>query len=111
YMNKRRALGVLFSVAVTNGYLKSNPVLKCAKQKSKASLHKVYTDKQLRQVLDFLKSEYPNLYLCCLLGYGCLIRPHQEFRLLQRKHFNEDLTEIHLSGAENKSGRIRTVYV
>ena len=111
YMNKRRALGVLFSVVVAKGFLKSNPVLKCAKQKAKATLHKIYTDKQLKQVLGFLKSEYPNLYLCCLLGYGCLIRPHQEFRLLQRKHFNEDLTEIHLSGFENKSGRIRIVYV
>jgi len=111
YMNKRRTLGVLFAFIVNRGYLLKNPVLKTPRQKTKATLHDIYEQKQLKLVLTYLKDNYPNLYLCCLLAYGCFIRPHREFRLLKRQHFNDDLTEIHLSGFENKSGRVRVVYI
>lgn len=111
YMNKRRTLGVLFAFIVSKGYLAKNPVNETSRQKTKATLHDIYEQEQLKAVLEYLKSEYYNLYLCCLLAYGCFIRPHREFRLLKRKHLNEDLTEIHLSGFENKSGRVRSVYV
>jgi integrase len=111
YMNKRRMLGVLFGSMVLKGYLPKNPVLATPKQKSKATLHDIYEQDQLLNVLAFLKDNYPNLYLCCVFAYGCLIRPHREFRLLKRKHFNHDLTEIHLSGSENKSGRVRVIFV
>jgi integrase len=111
YMNKRTLLGALFSLLVSKGYLLINPVEKTLKKKSKATLHKVYTPEQVKSILDLLKSTYPNLHLCCLLTYGCLLRPHEETRLLKRKHFNTDLTQITLSGNENKSGRVRTVHV
>ncbi len=51
------------------------------------------------------------LYLCCLLMYGCLLRPHQEIRMLKRRHFDDSLSKLSLSGNQNKSQRIRTVSV
>ena len=41
-----------------------------------------------------------NLYLCCLLTYGCLLRPHREIRLLKWADFSDDLKFINLSGKE-----------
>ena len=38
------------------------------------------------------------LYLCCVLTYCCLLRPHQEIRLLKWGDFSEDLRHISLSG-------------
>lgn len=111
YMNKRRALRVLFSSMVRKGIIATNPVDKTVKRKAKTTLHRIYRPEQVKEVLRFLKRDYPNLHLCCLLTYGCLLRPHQESRLLKKHHFNEDLTKITLSGDENKSGRIRTVHI
>ena len=52
-----------------------------------------------------------NLYLCALLTYGCLLRPHQEVRNLKWSDFNSDLSFISLSGDKIKSGRNRIVPV
>jgi integrase len=52
-----------------------------------------------------------NLYLCCLLTYGCLLRPHREIRELTWGDFSEDLSYISLAGNRNKSGRNRVVPV
>ena len=45
------------------------------------------------------------------MAYGCLLRPHEEIRLLTKKHFKGGNTEIHLAGEENKGGKVRVVYV
>jgi hypothetical protein len=45
------------------------------------------------------------LYLCCLITYGCLLRPHREIRELTWSDFSDDLKYIHLSENGNKSGR------
>ncbi|MEQ7800173.1 site-specific integrase [Pedobacter sp. ASV1-7] len=111
YMNKRRMLCIFYSEVVRKGYLEKNPIATTAKQKTKAKLHEIYPEQQLKNVLEFLKEENYNLYLCALITYGCLLRPHQEIRGLKRKHINEDFTQILLSGGENKSGRIRTVFI
>ena len=58
-----------------------------------------------------LRSFNENLFLCCLLTYGCLLRPHQEIRQLKWGDFNEDRTLISLPGNRNKSGRNRIVPV
>ena len=52
-----------------------------------------------------------NLYLCCLMTYGCLLRPHKEIRNLTWGDFTADLSYIKLSGSRNKSGRNRIVPV
>ncbi|ERJ58010.1 hypothetical protein [Sphingobacterium paucimobilis] len=111
YMNKRRDLGVLFSQVAKDFEITVPSVKSTDKLKSKPNLHKIYSDDQLNPVLAFLKEHHPNLHLCCLISYGCLLRPHQEVRMLTKAHFHNNFTEIHLSAKENKSGRHRIVYV
>ncbi len=111
YMNKRRTLGGIFSRLVRNGVISTNPVSKTTRQKEKSLLHEAFTHETLKAVLQHLEKEHPCLYLCALVMYGCLLRPHQEIRMLTRKHLNEDCTKITLSGDSNKSGRVRTVFV
>ena len=111
YMNKRRNLSVLLSSAMKKGYIEVNPIEKTNRRKVKASLHQIYSSTQIKKILKFVKADYPNLHLCCLLTYGCLLRPHQETRLLKKAHFNSDFTKITLAGNENKSCRIRTVHI
>ncbi|RZM23868.1 MAG: site-specific integrase [Pedobacter sp.] len=71
----------------------------------------MYEKEQLLRLLDFLEKNHPNLHLCCLICYGCFLRPHQEIRNLIVSNIKKDCSEIHLSGEENKSGRVRVVYI
>lgn len=111
YMNKRLMLSIFFSDFVRKEVLSKNPVNKTSRQKVKAKLHDIYTDEQIKAIFIFLKANYYNLYLCALITYGCLLRPHQEIRMLKKKHFSQDYLKIQLSGTENKSAKIRTVYI
>jgi integrase len=111
YINRRRCLGTIFNEMVRKGFGENNPVKNTKPARAKASLHAPYSNDQLKSVLNFLKDHYPNLHLCCLLTYGCLLRPHHEIRLLKRRHIVQDFTQIQLSGNENKSKRVRTVYL
>lgn len=111
YMSKRRELGSLLNYVKNKGLLKSDLMRQTDRLKVKAVLHKVYTKKQLNAVLSYLKENHENLYICCLLTYATLLRPHIEILNLTGSHFKADCTEIHLAGNQNKSGRIRTVFV
>ncbi len=111
YMNKRRTLGGIFSRLLAKKLIKENPVLETSQLKEKATLHQAYMRPQLQTVLAYLKAHNPNLHLCALLMYGCLLRPHQEIRQLYRRDLNETCTVIALAGNSNKSGRIRTVHI
>lgn len=107
YMNKRRMLGAVLSRLVKMGYLTANPIPSTSKRKAKAKLNLAFKPDQLLKVLSFLKAENENLYLCALMMYGTLLRPHREIRLLKRENISTDLTSIILDGYHNKSGRIR----
>lgn len=111
YMNKRRDLGVLFSTVSKQLETRLMTVLDTDTVKCKAKLHKIYRQEQIKPILAYLKDKHPNLHLCCLLCYGCFLRPHEEVRQLTANHFKNELTEIHLSGNENKGGRVRVVYI
>jgi integrase len=111
YMNKRRELGVILSMISMEIERPLLMIQKTSTVKRKAKLHSIYEQDQLNKLLDFLQSREPNLYLCCLICYGCFLRPHQEIRNLRVSHIRKDCTEIHLSGTENKSGGIRIVYI
>lgn len=111
YMNKRRTLGGIFSRMVTQKIISENPVHETSQLKEKATLHQAYTKEQLHSVFDYLKAHNRTLYLCSMLMYGCLLRPHQEIRQLFRRDLNENCTVIALGGKSNKSGRVRTVHV
>ncbi|WPV00589.1 site-specific integrase [Mucilaginibacter sp. cycad4] len=111
YMNIRRMLGLFFAEFERKKYITVNLILNTPRLKPKAALHKIYTKEQLIPLLDYLKKSNPDLYLCCLLSYSCMLRPHIEIRLLKKRHFNDDFSTISLSGAENKSARVRVVSV
>ena len=108
YNTVKRHLNVLINDAKLLG-LDSNPMETIKSRKSKAKLHKPYEN--IKLLLDDIKLFNRNLYLCCLMTYGCLLRPHREIRELKWGDFSEDLTQINLSGSRNKSGRNRIVPV
>ena len=72
-------------------------------------LHKPIDD--LKDLLERINTHNNNLYICALLTYGCLLRPHHEIRLLRWGDFSDDLSYITLSGSRVKSKRNRVVPV
>jgi integrase len=107
YNTTRRHINVLVNYLNSNGYDIEKSKLKTKKQVE--VLNRPIQD--IEGTLNEIKSFNYNLYLCCLLTYGCLLRPHQEVRLLKWKDFSGDLTSISLSGDRNKSQRNRIVPV
>ena len=79
------------------------------KYKTEETLHKPFRDVQL--ILEEILAFDDKLHLCCLLAYGCLLRPHREIRLLTWGDFAEDLSYVSLSGKMNKGKRNRIVPV
>ena len=79
------------------------------KYKTEETLHKPFKDVPgiLEEILEF----DAKLHLCCLLAFGCLLRPHREIRLLTWDDFPEDLSFVSLSGKRNKGKRNRIVPV
>ena len=78
-------------------------------KKPNSTLHKPFDN--INEILEDIKAYNKQLYLCCLMTYGCLLRPHREIRELTWSDFSDDLKYIHLSGNRNKSGRNRIVPV
>ena len=107
YNTTRRHLNVLVNYLIENDFNIPKTSLKTRKQEE--VLHKPISDVKglLEQVCLFDK----NLYLCSLLTYCCLLRPHQEIRLLKWGDFSDDLSFIRLSGSKVKSKRNRIVPV
>jgi len=108
YNTYRMRISTLINEARKLG-MTSNPMMEIKSKRSKANLHKYYSDITL--ILDDIKTFNSNLYLCCLMTYGCLLRPHREIRELTWADLSDDLCHIHLSGHRNKSGRNRIVPV
>ena len=108
YNTVRRHLNVLINEAVKQG-MSHNPMEGIKARKAKAVLHKPFGD--VPSILEEIKGFNHKLYLCCLITYGCLLRPHREVRELSWGDFSEDLSSINLSGHRNKSGKNRIVPV
>ena len=88
---------------------KPNLVQSVKLKKPISTLHKPIN--KINEILIHIKEYNSHLHLCCLMTYGCLLRPHREIRELTWGDFSEDLNYIHLSGNRNKSGRNRIVPV
>jgi integrase len=88
---------------------KPNLVQSVKLKKPISTLHKPID--KINEILIHIKEYNSHLHLCCLMTYGCLLRPHREIRELTWSDFSDDLNYIHLSGNRNKSGRNRIVPV
>ena len=99
-------LNVLINEAICLG-MSHNPSYYIKSKRGKASLHRPIEDISL--LLEEIKEFNQNLYLCCLMTYGCLLRPHREIRELTWEDFSDDLSYIKLDGNRNKSGKNRIV--
>lgn len=110
YMKKRSDLSILLNAAFRSQRIRpiTNEV---ETMRTKAVLHLPYTDEQAKNLFKYLSQHNPKLYICCLLTYSSWLRPHVEIRNLTGGQFKNQATEIHLAGSENKSGKVRVVYV
>ena len=106
YNHERKHLSVILTTLMKPIGLES-PVNQTKKLKEKPTLHKPFND--VHAILEDIRAFNEKLFLCCLLTYGCLLRPHQEIRQLTWSDFSDDLEFISLSGKRNKSGRNRIV--
>ena len=105
YNTVRRHFNVLLNSLRQEGFQMDEITIKSRKQIEQ--LHKPITN--LVEVFAELKEFNHNLYICCLLTYGCLLRPHREIRLLKWKDFSSDLKYISIDGSRVKSKRNRIV--
>ena len=108
FNTSRRYIGVLEERLREYGYTgnwKQNNKPRRATQK----LHKPFTN--VEEVLDDIYKFNPKLHLCCILTYGCLLRPHQEIRQLLWGDFTSLLSQVSLSGDRTKGKRNRVIPV
>ena len=107
YNTTRRHVNVLVNYLYENEFDIKPSKLKSRRQTE--TLHKPIEN--VKELLNKIKMFSEDLYLCCVLTYCCLLRPHQEIRLLKWSDFSEDLSHISLSGNKVKSKRNRVVPV
>ena len=72
-------------------------------------LHKPFKD--VKAVLNEMQVFNENLYLCGLMTYCMLLRPHREIRCLTFSDFSEDFSVLSLDGKRVKSKRNRILPV
>ena len=108
YNTIRTHLRALIGEAMNLG-LKHNPMQHIKRKRQEEKLHKPFNN--VKEVLEDIKKFNTNLYLCCLLTFGCLLRPHREIRELKWSDFSNDISHIYLSGKRNKSKKNRIVPV
>jgi site-specific recombinase XerD len=77
--------------------------------KKAQELHRPIND--VPALLHDIKQYNGNLYLCCLMTYSMLLRPHREIRCLRFSDFNTDFTVLSLDGSRVKSKRNRILPV
>ena len=78
-----------------------------SKTRTEERLHKPF--KNVEAVLDEISLFDARLHLCCLLAFGCLLRPHREIRLLTWADISDDFGQVSLGGNQNKGKRNRIV--
>ncbi len=108
FNHERQRLAAVLKTAYSNLEL-NNPVHGIPQRKVAAVMHEPFED--VAAVLEEIREFNSNLYLCCLITYGCLLRPHKEVRELSWQDISPDLSSVMLSGKRNKSKRVRVVPV
>ena len=84
----------------------SNPMQNIKSIKSKSNLNKPFDD--ISAILNEIKAFNYNLYLCCIMTYGCLLRPHREVRELTWGDFTADLSYINYQEVETNQVEIES---
>ena len=56
----------------------SNPMQGIKSKRANAQMHKPFDN--INEILEDIKAYNKQLYLCYLMTYGCLLRPHREIR-------------------------------
>jgi integrase len=80
---------------------------KVKKERIAERLHRPFDD--IAGILNELKLFDPRLHLCCLLAFGCLLRPHREIRLLRWEEISLDEKQIALAGDRTKGKKNRII--
>jgi integrase len=109
YWSPKTQLNIKSTLSPLINCYRPNLISKVKLKKPTSTLHKPFDN--INEILEAIKAYNKQLYLCCLMTYGCLLRPHREIRELTWGDFSDDLKYIHLSGNRNKSGRNRIVPV
>jgi integrase len=104
--NFKAYLSTLFKATLEDHNIK-NPFLAIKLSRTTEVLHKPFRD--VKSILEELYAFDKRLHLCCILAFGCLLRPHREIRELTWEEIADDLSQISLSGARNKGKRNRIV--
>jgi integrase len=78
-----------------------------SKTRTEERLHKPF--RNVEAVLEEISHFDTRLHLCCLLAFGCLLRPHREIRLLTWGDISDDFGQVSLGGNQNKGKRNRIV--
>ena len=104
---KRNISALLKDELESNGVILNLSKIKLPKQGQE--LHRPIDD--IPAVLKEINQYNENLYLCCLMTYSMLLRPHREIRCLSFSDFNADFTILSLDGNRVKSKRNRIVPV
>ena len=97
YNSIRKNLNVIFNKALELG-LNKNPINEIKRCRIKSNLNKPFNNINNTKTI----KTYNNLYICCLMTYGCLLRPHREIRELTWGDFSDDLKYINLSGNQKQ---------
>ena len=77
--------------------------------KSPQQLHKPFPN--VKAIINEIQEFNQNLYLCSLITYCLLLRPHREVRCLRFSDFNKDFSILSLAGDRVKSKRNRILPV
>ena len=104
---KRNISSILKDEAESYGVLLNLKRIKIPK--TTQTLHKPIRD--VAALLNSIKNHNDNLYICALLTYGLLLRPHREIRCLKRGDFNDNFTILSLDGNRVKSKKNRIIPV
>ncbi|PTL97556.1 MAG: hypothetical protein DA396_04260, partial [Bacteroidetes bacterium] len=104
---KRNISALLKDELESNGVLLNFSRIKLPK--TPQQLHKPIAD--ISALLSDISVFNDNLYLCCLMTYTMLLRPHREVRCLSFGDFNSDFSQVSLSGSKVKSKRNRVLPV
>jgi hypothetical protein len=104
---KRNISALLKDEIESNGVVLNFSKLKLPK--TAQQLHKPLPD--IGAILADINVFNGNLHLCCLITYTMLLRPHREVRCLSFGDFNNDFTQVSLSGSKVKSKRNRILPV